>query len=120
MAGLFDFFTTDSGDTTVDDFDNWGMTPDWSSTDESVWNEPTNGGNWFTDVFGIATSGVNAYYDAESNRAIRQANLDQIRLQNSIPQPINVTAPPVASNNDTALVAGAIVLAGVALLSVIK
>ena len=120
MAGLFDFFTGGSDDTTVNDFDNWGMNDDWSGTDESVWDESTSGGNWFTDAFNGALNGVDAYYDFESNRAIRQANLDQIRLQNSTPQPINVTAPPVASNNDTALVAGAIILAGVVLLKVVK
>ena len=118
---IFDFFTGGSDETTVDDFDSWGMNSDWSDSDDSVWDDSTSGGNWLTNSLDFVTNGIDAYYDTASNHAIRQANLDQIRLQNGVPQPTNVTAPmPVANNDQTALIAGAIVLAGVVLLKAVK
>lgn len=109
-----------SEDLTVNDFDAWGMNADWSDVDDNVFNDVTETSTgWIDGIFGLTNTAIDAYYDTQYNQAIRQAQLEQIALQNGVPKPTNVETPqtPVTVDNTKMLLMGGALLVGFTLLT---
>ncbi len=120
---------------TYDDFDDFGITDEWadeqsysgddwwsfSDTNETGdWQDPSTGNGAGFDWFGGFNDAVNGYYNFESNRATRGAQLEQIKLLGATPLPVNTPNKSVGVTTNTLLVAGAVALSAVVLLKVVK
>ncbi len=120
---------------THDDFDNWGITDEWSAENYSGddwwgffnntnetgdWEDPSTGNGAGWDLFGNLNNLARDYYNFDSNRAIRGARLEQIRLQGAIPlpnnNPNNNLNPNRGGNSDINLITAGAMVVGVLLL----
>lgn len=117
----FLFGDSDSNeDLTVNDFDNWGMNDDWSGFDESAFDDAIDTTTGFVGgVFDLTNNLIDGYYDTQLNQAVRQAQIEQVALENAVPKTTNVAVPqaPQEDDNTKLLITAGAVLVGLTLLT---
>lgn len=126
------------GEVTYDDFDDWGVGDAWnqeaSYTGDDWWSSESwnndnyvnwddsydvaedESGSFFGSLFGFVNQGIDGYYNMESNRAIREARLEQIKLTGGTPQPRIIREQSSGIDNQTLLIAS-VALVGLVLIA---